>query len=347
MKKSIIICFALVLGLSVPNTYAQESLEHYAGTLTDLEGHDKLKNQGNIRHFYSYSKWPKKYYVEDPVKFDRVGILSIMVRQDKSVSNELSVESLTLSEGTLQLVATKIAGPVEKALQEAGKEKGIEILTPKEYLTSEELIDDYLSIELEGGEMWEGENVQASLGYRPFGRLVEEGVTVGGIGAIKNSSFRQVGELCKKAQLDGIIIVVVTGYSAILNKYKDRKFLFQKLHITNFLVNQTPYMEDRKYPKLLGGYISMLPGGYSAFYAGGSSIMDFVKVGEGEIVSSDWRATYNGGLGITSSTVTRPKLNLVADYTGDLGKLAANFVPFYLDTVKWFIGHTNEKNKLD
>jgi hypothetical protein len=341
MRKLIIICFVLTWGLSMTNSQAQKSLSHYAETLTDLKGHDELKKQGLVQHMYTMTKFPQKYYVENPVKFKRVGILSLMVRQDASVSTDNN-QKLTFSEGTLQAIATEIGKPIEKALKEAGKEKGIEILTPKEYLTSDELIEEYLSIKLEKGMLISGDNVQASLGYRPFNKLVTEGSSAG-LGGVTYSSFYTIGKMAKKANLDAVIIVVVTTYSAVIQNI-DRKLLFHRIAFSNFLVNQTPYMEDRKYPKLLGGYVSLLPAGYSRVIAAGSTIMDFDQVGKGEIVSTDFKPDFSGGL--RSTVTSTPKLNLISDHTDDLGKLAANFVPFYLDTVDWFVKETNEKNKL-
>ncbi|RMG55322.1 MAG: hypothetical protein D6722_28005 [Bacteroidetes bacterium] len=322
--------------------HAQPSLAELAEQLSTEDGHAKLQKQGLVRHLYTVTKHPGKYYIEDALKFERVGLITLMVKQNTGVSTELG-KSFAMGPAGLQAIATEIESPLVASLKAAGADKGIEVLTPAEFLSSPALVDEYLDMSFEGGAAIAADEVSQALGYRAYDRLTLPGAA-GGLGGIKYASYYQLGLLAQKCGLDAMIVAVVNVYPAITNSV-DRKLLFYDLCFSNILVNQTPVVEGRKYPKILGGYVACMGGSYSLLSFGGLPILEFDQVGKGEILSEGFQVVPGGGL--RSEVTSRPELRLQANYVEDLGKVLGAFAPHYLRATQDFIQASNQKNKLE
>ncbi|MEM6641705.1 MAG: hypothetical protein AAF616_01895 [Bacteroidota bacterium] len=347
MKKKIL---ALVVSSVVGYANAQFSLEELGNKLATQEGHDELKSMSLIQHGYTFTKIPPKYYIEKKYKYKRVGILSIMLNQE--VTQEASITEKAFLTGTikktfqlpptgLKTLASTIAPQVEAGLKSEGQKLGIEILTPEEYLISDDLIEEYMAITLEKGKMVQAKFIESSIGYRSFPKLAYSAVP--GLGGVTYGSYYEIGLLAKKCGLDAMIMVVINGYPTI---YKDntRKFLFSRMYFHNMIVNQTPFKEGFKYAKLLGGYAALNGGGQILLAAGGAPIMEF-KGGKTEIVDEGW--SWSGLSMRNTKSYKLPDLALDADYTNDLGLVSARFSRFYLDQVLAYVSYTNERNELE
>jgi len=337
--KKLIFLLGLVLCLMGIST-AQITFSELSTQLSTQEGHDKLVKQGLVRHAYTFTKWPAKYYIEKPFQYKRVGLISVMVKQNDGVSTQTG-RSFSMGEGTLQLIATELSDALVGGFKTSGEEQGITILTPEEFLATDALKEEYLSMQLEGGPTAKG--VVQALGYRAYPKLTRPG-SMAGPGGVKFVSFHQLGALAQKCELDALVIAVVNVYPALLPG-KERKMLFYDLALQNILINQTPVVEGRKYPKLLGGYMSCIGAGYSLLSAGGTPILEFYEKGKGEILTEDFQVLPSGG--IRTSVTRRPELQTTANFLDDFSATATQFSRHYLQQVSDLVVNSNQKNKLE
>jgi hypothetical protein len=352
MKKVVLLIWMGSLSLSA---FTQNRLAQLADDLSTQAGHDKLAKQGLVQHMYTYTKFPSKYYVEDALKYERVGILTVMVKhylgEDRFDAASGIRESFIPSEQQLVGMASVINQQMIPAIKEEASNMNIQVLTPSEYLKTDEQINQYLTIKLGDGsaidKMVAKFNPVTTLaspqGYRVFPMLSTEGSSAG-MGGIAYADFYQLGNLIKDCGLDGMIVVVINTYGAVMNNM-ERKLLFYNVSFSNFVVNQTPYMADRKYPKILGGYVSLLPAGYSRLNYAGDPIYEFWKKGDGEIIDSSISMDARGG--ITSSATQKVSLKTTGDYSEDLSKVIANFSTYFIQQANQYIEQANKKNKLN
>lgn len=326
---------------------AQLTLDELSAKLESETGQDELKGKGLLLHNYYSAKIPKKYFIEKEFKYKKVGILTVMVNQltgEAAASTGNNYRSTTkkfdMSKKELFAIASKVAPSIESGLKDAGKKMGIEVLTPREYLSNDDLINEYLNISLEKGTMVEAGKIEAANGYRSFPKLAHSAVP--GLGGVTYSSYYTIGLLAQKCGLDALILVNLNGFPTVY-KNGDRKFLFYNVSFSNMFVNQTPFIEGFKYSKLLGGYPALYGGGGSTLTAGGAPILEFEESGKPIVSGGDFEVS-NGVQTITTE-FTVP-IKLVADYTDDLGKVTLNFSRNYLEQIQAFVEKVNKQNKL-
>ena len=107
--------------------FAQNSLEDYAK--------DVLNGSGSVVHSHGNFNIPPKYYVEDPLTYKRVGIMSIMVNFQGNAGATVQRNKQDLSLFAVEDFRTKefanlIEPDVVSSLKTKGSSLGIEILTP-------------------------------------------------------------------------------------------------------------------------------------------------------------------------------------------------------------------------
>ncbi len=298
MKKSItMICLFLI----VSGTAIAQSLSDYAK--------DVAAGKGSVVHNHSSMKWPGKYYVENALKFKKVGILSIMVK-----ANDPVYGFQWTAQGA-SIIANTIKDQVATSLKQSASEKGIEILTPEEYLTSEELKNEYWSLEFDSPR--KAEDIGAADGYHVLPALGFEGATAGP-GGIKYDSFYDMGKLAQKCGLDAFIVVLVNisynGDGPV--KY----FGVYDVAINNYMVNQTPYKEGVKYAKMLGGYVANMYTGNSILYVGNRKLADLI--------------------------IEKKQFKVVEDNTTGFRELIDAFATPYINATLEGLEKSNKKNKL-
>lgn len=275
------------LGLDIAHT---QSLSEYAA--------DVAAGKGSLVHNHGSMKFPKKYFIENALKFKKVGILSIMVKANNPVYG-----FQWTSQGAA-LIAKTIKENVALSLKQSGNERGVKFLTPEEYLVNDELKSAYWDLTLESSRT--PEDVGAADGYHVFPPLAFQMATAGP-GGIKYESFYQLGELAQKCNLDGFIVVLVNitynGDAPVKN------FGIYNLIINNYLVNQTPYNPDTKYSKLLGGYVANMYTGNSTLFVGNRKLADVI------IENKKFKAVTDNTVGFREliSAFTTPYLKATLD----------------------------------
>ena len=259
-------------------------------------------SKGLSQHIYQALKFPSAYKIKKPFKYDRVGVLTFMVKDATDAS----------SEDLLRYLAGRFEDPVVKSLKAAGEANGVEFVSPDEFLVNDEVKNTYQNMVLKGGV--KAEKVASAPGYTVFPNLTNGTQQFEGMGGVNRASFMQIGQLMEKCNLDAVVVLTLTiAHGKMLNakgkevkndfEYADRFFSFTS---NTILKNQTPFDPNVKYPKILGGYVSCSTSGYSILNRGGLPLLEY---------RTDGRPKYeSAGL----NKLSMVNLKLVADYSADL-----------------------------
>lgn len=317
----------LVLFLCI-TSFAQTSMKELSEMVNDEKGYQKMMKSGMVQHIMNALKVPSAYrkFMKKGYRAEKIGILTLNL--------QYGTEDASIGEDMAQNVIDAIAPQVIASFKAEGTNQDVAILTPEEYLTSQEAKDLYNSIE------GTTDYVVAARGFKPITNCGVMNTTFS-CGFDKETLTKKVGQLLWASDLDAFIILSVNASFGKLQKNgaKDVKNDIQKalrfysVSSNTILKNQNPFDPNTKYPKLGGGYAYSGIGAWSILVRGGLTIQEYSR---GKV---DNKAT-------DSKNLVR-KLNLVNDYTPDLAQTFANFATHVIWVNKEAVRQSNEKNKVE
>jgi hypothetical protein len=322
MKKSLSILWVLVLAIFSSSAIAQDNLEELSEMLDG--NYDKLMKSGIVQHQSNVMKYPSGYknIIQKPFSVKRVGILSFNIMEGTNDGQ--------FNRDILKSIINSLKDDFETSIKEAGKNDGIEVLTPNDYLISQELRTRYNSLNLKGAARTP--YLVPANDYIPGIYFEAINTPVAGI---PKEDYNEIGDFMTAADLDAVIIVTVSAVLEVSSKKGDRKqqLSFYSVASNTILNNQTSFDPDVKYPKILGGYISGFGGCWNTVVKSGLPIQTFYK--------KDEKYEYAGYNKVKIMT----DLQLDQDYTTDLNAVVKNFSKYIVSENIAAVNQLNEKNK--
>lgn len=217
--------FVVVLAMLCGHqSFAQKSLK----ALLELSEPDKKGHYSKkwTERFGYIQATPAAHMKHLGQKFGKVGILSFMVSEGETVVNDWNFTSGTVTSSQMTFSGTKNAAnlfyllTIDKVIENFA-EAGIELLTPDQYLTTDELKGEYLGFEMQeaklgklgkklvsaaswGAMKYNREKVLAADGYKTHANLAISARAIP-----KKESLMALANFAFKAGLDGFIIPVI------------------------------------------------------------------------------------------------------------------------------------------
>jgi len=127
------VSFSMVLMLFLSmQTLGQTSLKELPTMVSDETEYKKLMKSGMVQHQVNAFKAPSAYrkFIKKGYRAEKIGILTLNLQR--------GTKEASLGEGSAQQVIDAIAPKVIASFKEEGAKQDVTILTPDEYLTTQE-----------------------------------------------------------------------------------------------------------------------------------------------------------------------------------------------------------------
>ncbi len=323
IKKRFKLLLIAIIALST-GAFGQDNLSELGEMLGNEDSYKKLVKSGVVQHQANVMKYPSGYkkIITKPFSVKRLGILSfnIMEGNDQGQFNREILKSIINS----------LKNDFEAQIKQDGESQGIEVLTPSDYLTSEELKSKYQSLSLKGAARTP--YLVPADDYIPGIYFEAINTPVAGI---PKEDYNAIGDFMSEANLDAVIIVTISAVLQVTSKKGDQKraLTYYSVASNTILNNQNPFDPNEKYPKILGGYVSGFGGCWSTVVRAGLPIQTFYKLKE--------KGEYAGYNKVKITT----DLKLDEDHSGDLKQILANFSKYIIGQNIYSVDELNDKNK--
>ena len=276
-------CLGLLTAtLWAPMAHGQDNFPELAEGLKTEAGLEKLRKNHLFINTYPPQKLPSAYGTNKAFTMGKVGILTFMVMDYKNLYSTHENVIYWRDGESIQALSEAVHSGILEKMKADAKANGYEILTPNEYLTTEAQKATYQQLDFPSsgaskivgavsGMFYKGYGpITGPKEYKLFPNLVLDGVV------IKKSAEYQIGQLAQACGLDAFLVVNI-GLNSVKDKYGRLATLFNRITVDVYATNNSPKIEGKKYPKIIGGYPASLKLGRTGVYRGGTPLVENKK----------------------------------------------------------------------